>query len=125
MFVARLVALCLLLGLSLGAATAAAQSQIALPGYDTERFCTWAALSQVAVKPDADAGAIRQGCRVRETTALDALNTLWPDMPDQARNWCSGQIDNAIDQVSAPTGSYELLYECILDQTVGFVPSWN
>ncbi len=121
MFVSRLLALCLLLG----ASNALAQSQIALPAYDMERFCTWAALSEVAVKPTADAGKIRQGCRVRETTALDALKTLWSDMPDRARNWCSGQIDNAIQQVSAPTGSYELLYECILDQTVGFVPSWN
>lgn len=96
-----------------------------LPKYDLERFCTWAALSQVAVKPETDAGAVRQACRQREETAVEALNTLWPDMPQMARNWCAGQIDNAIEQVEAPTGSYELLYECLLDQTVGFVPSWN
>ncbi len=104
---------------------APAQAQEALPSYDTERFCTWAALSEVAVKPGADAGKIRQACRVRETTALDTLNTLWADMPARARDWCNGQIGNAVKQVGAPTGSYELLYECLLDQTVGFVPSWK
>ncbi len=115
----------LVLILLLGSSSTLAQAQGGLPSYDTERFCTWAALSEVAVKPSADAGAIRQGCRTRETTALDALNTLWPDMPARARNWCTGQIKNAVEQVKAPTGSYELLYECILDQTVGFVPNWN
>ncbi len=114
-----------LLALLSSSSAALAQGQTGLPSYDMELFCTWAALSEVAVKPKADAGKIRQACRVRESTALDALNTLWTDMPDRARNWCSGQIDNAIAQVEAPTGSYELLYECLLDQTVGFVPSWN
>ncbi len=117
-FLASCLAFCCL-------ALVTARAQEALPEYDLERFCTWAALSQVAVKPETDAGAVRQACRQREETAVEALVSLWPDMPQLARNWCSGQIQNAIDQVQAPTGSYELLYECLLDQTVGFVPSWN
>jgi len=96
-----------------------------LPTYDLDRFCTWAALSEKAVKPNVDVGTIRQACRRREETALEALNALWPDMPQGAKNWCAGQVSNAVEQVVAPTGSYELLYECLLDQTVGFVPGWN
>ncbi len=102
-----------------------ADAQVPLPSYDTERFCTWAALSEAAVKPGVDVGQIRQGCRTREITAVETLQTLWSEMPARARDWCVGQIDNAVDQVKAPTGSYELLYECLLDQTIGFVPSWN
>lgn len=119
---AQTTVVCLALcGLAAGPAAAAEP----LPGYDLDRFCTWAALSEVAAKPTLDAGAIRQACRQREETALDALKALWPDMPARARSWCSGQVENAVSQVRAPSGSYELLYECLLDQTVGFVPGWK
>ena len=96
-----------------------------LPRYDLERFCTWAALSEVANRPSTNAGSVRQLCRERERTAEEELKNLWAEMPQGARSWCAGQVGNAIDQVAAPTGSYELLYEYILDQTLGFVPSWN
>lgn len=116
---------CLLAALLLTAAAGSARAVDQLPAYDLERFCTWAALSEVAVKPEAQAGEIRRDCRQREESAVEALNALWRDLPSSARQWCSGQVANAVSQVQAPTGSYELLYECLLDETVGFVPSWN
>jgi len=104
----------------LGAPSQAAAQ--ALPAYDRVAFCGWKVETEVASKPATDAARFGRRCTELEESARGELIALWPQLSSETKGWCAGQVESAARQVGAPAGSYNLLYDCVLEQITGFLP---